>query len=121
MFTETLDSIPARITFFERSSDIWTHTAGPEDPHTLASIHNLALTLGGEGRYPEAEKLEAHNLEVYRRVFGHSVPRRFGRCPDSPSRSKMKDDTRKQKNSRAKRSRFPSELPVLKIPILCGS
>ena len=55
---------------FERSSDIWSHTAGPEDPHTLASIHNLAMTLGGEGRYPEAEKLEAHNLEVYRRVLG---------------------------------------------------
>ncbi|MGA9145290.1 MAG: serine/threonine-protein kinase [Candidatus Acidiferrales bacterium] len=55
---------------FERSADIWTHTAGPEDPHTLAAVHNLALTLGGEGRYPEAEKLEAHNLEVYRRVLG---------------------------------------------------
>ena len=55
---------------FERSADIWTHSAGPEDPHTLASIHNLAITLGGEGRYPEAEKLEAHNLEVYRRVLG---------------------------------------------------
>ena len=26
--------------------------------------------MGGEGRYPEAEKLQAHNLEVYRRVLG---------------------------------------------------
>ncbi len=61
---------PSAHRLFESAVGIWTQTAGPEDPHTLASIHNLALSLGGEGRYPEAEKLEAHNLEVYRRVLG---------------------------------------------------
>ncbi len=56
----------------ERSVQIWRRTAGADSPNELASKHNLADTLGRQGRYAEAERLERETLEASRRVLGPS-------------------------------------------------
>jgi tetratricopeptide (TPR) repeat protein len=42
---------------------------GKEHPHTLASMHNLALVLRDQGKYPEAEQMYRRVVEVRERVL----------------------------------------------------
>ena len=47
---------------------------GPEHPDTLTTKSNLARSLSGQGKYPEAEALERQVLEAQERVLGPEHP-----------------------------------------------
>ncbi|KAF2875763.1 Tetratricopeptide repeat-domain-containing protein, partial [Massariosphaeria phaeospora] len=47
---------------------------GEEHPDTLTSIGNLALTYRNQGRWKEAEELQAKELEICSRVLGEEHP-----------------------------------------------
>ena len=47
---------------------------GKEHPATLASMSNVARTLGEQGRHAEAEKLHRKVLASYKKVFGDEHP-----------------------------------------------
>jgi hypothetical protein len=47
---------------------------GPEHPDTLTSMANLALTYSSQGRWAEAEQLEAQVLELRKKVLGPEHP-----------------------------------------------
>jgi Flp pilus assembly protein TadD len=47
---------------------------GPEDPSTLATMHNLAFAINKQGRAEEAETLYRELLDVRRRVLGAEHP-----------------------------------------------
>jgi tetratricopeptide (TPR) repeat protein len=50
--------------------EIRRRVLGPEHPHTLASMGDLAKCFAGQGRYAEAEKLLRETREIQRRVLG---------------------------------------------------
>jgi hypothetical protein len=62
----------------DTASIIWlnclTKALGPEHADTLASVHNLAIVLYGEGRYTEAERLDRETLDIRRGVLGPEHP-----------------------------------------------
>ena len=47
---------------------------GPEHPHTLTSVSNLASVLQSQGNYDEAERLNRRALEKYEKVLGPEHP-----------------------------------------------
>ena len=47
---------------------------GPEHPDTLASMANVALTYGDQGRWKEAEQLQVQVLETQKQVLGPEHP-----------------------------------------------
>ena len=47
---------------------------GPEHPHTLNTMGNLACALTGQGKHAEAEQMERELLDVRRRVLGPEHP-----------------------------------------------
>ena len=47
---------------------------GAEHPHTLSTIHNLAASLSGQGKYAEAEPLLEAALASQQYVFGPAHP-----------------------------------------------
>jgi tetratricopeptide (TPR) repeat protein len=47
---------------------------GAEHPNTLATAGNLALSLSGQGKYADAERIEREVLRVRRRVLGTEHP-----------------------------------------------
>jgi hypothetical protein len=47
---------------------------GPEHPHTLNSMSNLAAAYGNQGRLMEAEKLEVQVIDARKKVLGPEHP-----------------------------------------------
>jgi Tfp pilus assembly protein PilF len=47
---------------------------GPEHPHTLTSLNNLAIDYLEQGRYDQAEALYTQTLEIRKRVLGLEHP-----------------------------------------------
>jgi hypothetical protein len=54
--------------------DLQRRVLGREHPSTLATINNLALSLGGQGKHTEAEQIQRELLDVRRRVLGPEHP-----------------------------------------------
>ncbi|KAB8234347.1 purine and uridine phosphorylase [Aspergillus alliaceus] len=47
---------------------------GPEHPHTLTSMANLALTYWDQGRWKEAEELQVQAMETQKKILGPEHP-----------------------------------------------
>ena len=47
---------------------------GPEHPHTLANMANLASTYQSQGRWKKAEELQRRELEICSKVLGQEHP-----------------------------------------------
>ncbi|KAF2628861.1 kinesin light chain 1 [Macroventuria anomochaeta] len=47
---------------------------GPEHPHTLTSMNNVALALNGQGKYAEAETMHRETLRLSKKVSGDEHP-----------------------------------------------
>ncbi|KAF2715832.1 hypothetical protein K431DRAFT_236821, partial [Polychaeton citri CBS 116435] len=47
---------------------------GEEHPDTLTSMANLALTFWNQGRWKEAEELQAQAAEGYTKIYGLQHP-----------------------------------------------
>ena len=54
--------------------DVQRRLLGPEHPDTLTTMNNLARSLGGQGKHPEAEQMLRELLDVRRRVLGLEHP-----------------------------------------------
>jgi tetratricopeptide (TPR) repeat protein len=61
-------------TLCERELEFNRRVLGPEHPDTLASMHNLASTLYGQGDLAGARKLQEEELVICRRVVGPEHP-----------------------------------------------
>ena len=48
--------------------------SGPESPHTLTSMNDLALLLRRQGKYAEAEQMHRQTLELDKKVLGPEHP-----------------------------------------------
>jgi tetratricopeptide (TPR) repeat protein len=62
----------------EQVLEVYRRVLGPEHPHTLGSMNNLALTLVAQGDLAGARTLHEQVLEVYRRVLGPEHPDTLG-------------------------------------------
>ncbi|EWY40658.1 hypothetical protein N825_34965 [Skermanella stibiiresistens SB22] len=59
---------------FRRSLDVAKHLLGPEHPHTLNSMNNLAVTLQARGNHAGAEELQMQELALSRQLLGAEHP-----------------------------------------------
>jgi hypothetical protein len=50
--------------------DVVRRVLGPEHPHTLTTMSNLATSLQGQGKHAEAEQMQRELLDMQRRVLG---------------------------------------------------
>lgn len=55
---------------FDRSINLFTSSAGPDDPEALSTTNDLSWTLFQQGRLTEAESVQRKLLERERRVLG---------------------------------------------------
>jgi hypothetical protein len=58
----------------ESVKDVRTRELGPEHPHTLASMNNLAIVMRDMGHMAEAHALSAQVLPMFTRALGHEHP-----------------------------------------------
>ena len=54
----------------ERAVDLRSRTLGPDDPDTLASMHELGVLYSYQAKYPAAEALLSHVLTARQRLLG---------------------------------------------------
>ncbi|KAE8397202.1 purine and uridine phosphorylase [Aspergillus pseudonomiae] len=54
--------------------ELYKEVLGPEHPHTLTSMANLASTYRDQGQLKEAEELELQVIELYKEVLGPEHP-----------------------------------------------
>jgi tetratricopeptide (TPR) repeat protein len=59
---------------FQTARTLYTKHLGPEDPHTLASMHNLALSYQQLGRYADALRLIEETLALHKDKLGLDHP-----------------------------------------------
>ena len=82
----TLDAKKFALVYFENGNmaeaealqvqvlELSKSTLGPEHPHTLTSMANLASTFSNQGRWAEAEALEVQVLELSKSTLGPEHP-----------------------------------------------
>jgi tetratricopeptide (TPR) repeat protein len=59
----------------EKVRDYYLARSGPDQPHTLQAMHNLANSYHRLGRHPEALELRTKVLTCYRELLGEKHPR----------------------------------------------
>ena len=64
----SLEGVSPREVVFASDGDE-KRVLGDEHPDTLTSMANLALTYSNQGRWKEAEELEAQVMETFKRVL----------------------------------------------------
>jgi len=58
----------------KQAADVYEKELGLEHPPTLSSMANLASTYRKQGRWKEAEELQAKELEICQMVLGKEYP-----------------------------------------------
>ncbi len=66
--------VKAAVSLAKQALGLARSVFGPKDPHTLASLNNLASALEGDGRYADAEPLFREALDLCRQVLGPKDP-----------------------------------------------
>ena len=54
--------------------DVQRRVLGPEHPHTLTTVSNLATSLRDQGKHEDAEQMFRELLDMQRRVLGPEHP-----------------------------------------------